>query len=105
MIKFTKILNAMISIENEGVFVCECVEYDGKVWIVPEWKDYPAKGYSRPARIICLSNLPHTGRFSGVDYVLRDPIPRAVYDGHPTEEQRKSYFVIENPEVFVDIRA
>ncbi len=95
----------MISIENEGIFVCECIEYQGKIWIVPEWKDYPTKWYSKPARIIWSYTPAYRSPFPEINYILHDPIPRSVYEGHPTEEQRKSYHVIENPEIFVDLRA
>ncbi len=104
MIKITKILKTMVAIQSEGIFLCDTIEYEGKLWLVPEWLDNPSKGYSMPARIICLTFLPHTHGFSEDEFVLQNPIPKSVFDGHIPLELRNSYIVIENPEIFVDIR-
>jgi len=33
----------------------DTIEYEGKLWIVPEWLAGPTKGTEMPARIICLA--------------------------------------------------
>ncbi len=45
---------------NDGIYEIDTIEHEGMLWLVPEWLDTPRKGWSRPARIVCLSLLEHT---------------------------------------------
>lgn len=96
-----KIFKTLVPAED-GLFSCDTIEYEGKLWLVPEWFDEtPKKGYSRPVRIICMETLEHSAPFGENDYVLKDPIPKAVLDGHVPQGLENKYIVIENPaEIF-----
>jgi len=98
-----KILKTLISVEGEGVGSCDTVEHEGKLWLVPEWiNGTPTKGFSKPARIICLTSLSHTVCRSGADYTLQNPIPRAVLQGHVPSQLKDVYVVIETPDIVVE---
>lgn len=45
---------------KDGLYQMSVVEYQGMFWLVPTWLDLPRKGWSKPARIVCLSLVPHT---------------------------------------------
>jgi hypothetical protein len=53
-----KILKTLIQRVDDGeLLAADTIEYEGKLWIVPEWLAGPTKGTEMPARIICLDNL------------------------------------------------
>lgn len=98
-----KILKTLMPGDTGGFFLCDTIEHEGMLWLVPEWKrDTPSKGYSKPARVICLTSLGHGGRVHGADYHLRDPIPKEVLHGHAPPELKSKYDVIDDPEVVVE---
>ena len=111
MIKITKVLKTIVIIQGEGISLYDTIEYEGKLWLVSKWLDIPSEGYSKPERIICLDALAHTNavynhdRSVEADFVLDDPMPKSVFDGQLSEEQKEQYLVIENPEIFVDMRS
>ena len=97
-----KIFKTLVPIEN-GIFSFDTIEYEDKLWLVPEWLDgTPKKGYSKPARIICMSSLEQSGSFEENDYVLKHPIPKAVLDGNVPKGLENKYVVIENPAIIFD---
>lgn len=97
-----KILKTLVP-ADDGLFVYDTIEYEGKLWLVPEWIDgIPTKGYSKPARIICLTVLPHSQGAAGADYALNNPIPKSVWQGHVPPELKNMYVVIENPDIVVE---
>ncbi len=97
----------MVSISGDPetagtVFMMDTIEHEGRMWLVPEWFDMPGKGWSRPARLICLDVLPHQ-KSSGSqwDYILTRPIPKPVCDGRIPKEVAHEYVVIERPNIEV----
>jgi len=98
-----KILKTLMPLEDEGLILCDTIEYEGELWLVPEWiYDMPSKGFSRPARIICMTLLRKSGPFQKADYTLCDPIPKSVLQGHVSEELKSLYRVIDNPKIVVE---
>jgi len=98
-----KILKTLMPLEGEGLILCDTIEYEGELWLVPEWiYDTPSKGLSNPARIICMTFLRKTGPFPKTDYTLSDPIPKSVFEGHISEELKSFYRVIQNPKIIVE---
>jgi len=98
-----EILKTMIP-SAEGLFLCDTIEHEGQLWLVPQWIDgTPTKGYSKPARIIRLTFLPYSQGLAGVsDYLLRDPIPKSVWQqGIVPPELKNMYVVVENPDIVV----
>jgi hypothetical protein len=85
-------------VADGGIFKCDTIEYQGKMWLVPEWLENPKAGWTMPARIILLESLPHqttTGNAFG-DFVLNQPIPKAVFNG---QQSGGIYIVLERPDI------
>ena len=80
--------------------LCDTIEHEGKKWLVPEWIDRKELGMTRPRRAICLDGflkyISHS--FQGGDYMLLEPLPRNVYEGHAQLELGGLAAVIELPE-------
>lgn len=80
----------------------DTIEYQGKMWIVPEWLETPRQGWKRPARLILLDVIPHQRTLGSPfgDFVLTSPIPRGVYDGTKFEA---GYVVLAHSDLTVQI--
>jgi hypothetical protein len=97
-----KLLKTMVSLKNQGIVLCDTIEHEGELWLVPEWIDgVPKEGYSKPARIICLTSLRHGGGFGKADFVLNDPIPKDIWTGLVPPESATPYTMIESPDITV----
>ena len=85
--------------EDDGQeFIGHVVEYERKLWLVPEWLAGPTKGTLSPARIICTDGLSLTKAAPGdqVDFVLARKLSRAVLEGRAVVQ---SLAVIERPDI------
>lgn len=99
-----RIYSTMVIVEGEGIFSIDTIEYEDKLWLVPEWIDgVPEKGYSKPARIICLEYMPLAERGNDInyDYFLNGSISRSMLDGHPSSKLEYLYQIVESPEIVV----
>jgi hypothetical protein len=92
------VLNTLVPMES-GIFAMDTIEHEGMLWLVPEWIDTPRKGWSRPARIVRLSLLPHSRGPAPFDYVLQNPIPKDVLNGQIPPQLAALYVVIEAPDI------
>ena len=98
-----KLLKTLVPFDD-GIYLVDTIEYEGGLWLVPEWiAGKPSKGYSRPARIIRITFLQRSGPFGKADHVLKDPLPKGVFEGHVPTELKDVYVVIENPDIVVEI--
>jgi hypothetical protein len=53
------ILKTLIQQWDDGsILLCDTIEWQGKLWLVPEWLAGPEAGTERPARVIGLHGLP-----------------------------------------------
>ena len=87
-------------IPEGNIYKCDTIEYEGKMWLVPEWLDSPREGWRKPARIICLDVLPHQKSPGGPsDFVLNGGIPKSVFDGQIPTPPEDVYIVIECPDI------
>lgn len=61
--------------------------YENKLWLVPKWLDYPLEKMSKPERMIRFDVLPfdQLQENSLHDFLLQEPIPKAVLDGETTD--------------------
>ena len=93
--------------ETEGkVLALDVIEHEGKHWLVGGWLESSSAGLSIPTRLILLDLIPHGGPGpNGMDFVLYDPIPKAVLDGTIPPELSKRYVVIERPDIKLRIPA
>lgn len=92
---------------DDGIDEIDTIEYEGALWLVPEWIDTARKGWSRPARIVCLSLLEHTPMppESGCRFVVANPIPTAVLGGQVPPQSASQYVVVDLPEIEVETRS
>lgn len=95
------ILKTMLIVEGVTQRM-DTIEYDGKLWLVPEWTESRDEGWSRPVRIV----HPRRQRFGPmnrsrdkVDFFLEYSIPKAVFSGRVPLELRDEYQVLEMPEL------
>lgn len=98
------ILTTMVffsDIPDGKIYKCDTIEFEGKMWLVPEWVDNPREGWRKPVRIICLDILPHQKSPGGpADFVLNHGIPKSVFfDGQIPSPPEDLYVVIERPDI------
>jgi hypothetical protein len=73
----------VIAPEDGALGKCDGVEYEGKLWFVPQWLDVPAQGVKKPARLLRFDTLPHQAKPNSpyqVDYVINYPIPHELFE-------------------------
>jgi hypothetical protein len=83
----------------------DTIEYEGGLWLVPEWLEAPTEGWKKPARIVRMDSLPHSPMPDTypADFLLNGPIPKAVLDGQIPRGKEALYDVIEGPDIKFDI--
>ena len=65
--KIVKILKCLVCLSDGHVGLCDGIEYEGKLWLVPVWRSHPTEPYATPERIIRFDNFPHQCGFEGED--------------------------------------
>jgi hypothetical protein len=94
------VLKTALVTDGQILYV-DTIEYEGELWLVPEWTESRDEGWSKPVRMVCLSRLRHHGE-SGKghpDFVLDDPIPKAVLFGPTPPSLGGAYRVVEHPDI------
>jgi hypothetical protein len=99
-----KILKTAVALEGDNsgsIYQMDTIEWQGKNWLVPQWLEAPQLGYSIPARIICLDYLPHQKTAGGNfgDFVLNQPLPKAMFEGPLPKTPTALPAVIERPDI------
>jgi hypothetical protein len=92
----------VIGVEDGTIGKIDGLEYEGKLWIVPQWCDIPAKGVTKPARLIRFDTLPHQvtpNSQYGVDFVLNSPIPKELFDLQTPKQAIPGFEFLEMPEI------
>jgi hypothetical protein len=88
--------------DGEHVFPVETIEYEGKLWLVPEWLVNDHEGWRTPRRIICLAGLAVQdvrGMNQPTDFVLTNSIPKTVFDALRQGQPVAEFEVIERPPI------
>jgi len=68
------------------ILTVDGISYEGKLWLVPQWFDYPQEQASKPALMVRFDNLPHfENPASCHDYAVNQQVPKVVLDGQTTE--------------------
>ena len=103
-----KIFKAMLTLQGgttPGIHKMDAIEFEGHVWLVPEWIDFHAEGITMPARIVSLANIPHERTTApGMEVVVSFPLPAAVFAGTLKEDLERKYTVVEKPNIRLPIR-
>ncbi len=83
----------------------DTIEYEGKLWLVPEWFYMPTEGVTIPARIIQLDSLAYQIVESpivdcpNVDYVLNDPLSIKLLNGLTQTQEGLEVVVLIRPDI------
>ncbi len=99
-----EILKTMMAFSDGAdgiIYKVDTIEYEGKIWLVPEWLDNAVGGWRIPARIILLDVLPHQKTPDGpVNFVLTYGIPKSVFfHGQIPPQSKYSFVVRECPDI------
>jgi hypothetical protein len=80
-----KILRVGLTFSDSGeIGVCEAIEYQGRIWLVPYWVTNPATGAKSPVRLVHLGKdgLEPTPLSNLFEYqVAWSRLPKAVFEG------------------------
>jgi len=96
-----KIFKTAVPSDNGTIHTVDTIEYEGKLWLVPQWLDKPKEGLSRPARIIRMDSLPHVTGFGVHQFVLTNYMPKGVLDGEILSGLENQYEVVDLPEIVI----
>ena len=91
----------MIS-DGHSAFPIGTIEYEGKLWLVPEWLVNDREGWRTPKRIICLSHLKVQdlrGKGHPADFAVNVPIPKSELDALFQGQPVAGWLVIEKPPI------
>ncbi len=90
--------------EPAQLLSADVVSYKGSNWFVPKWRERPNEGWRTPERIVCLDTIHHRKvDFGATQYVIDDPIPRAVLFGDAPPAQESEFLVEYQPDIQVPI--
>lgn len=73
---------AMIAYAEDGQLgSVDCVSYAGAVWLVAMWNEAPREGWKTPKRTVRLDSLRWMpSSFAGCRYLVKDPLPKALFE-------------------------
>jgi hypothetical protein len=94
------IRKALVVTDDGSIFQSDVIEHEGSFWLVPEWLDVPGRGVTMPRRIVSMATVRYQ-RTPGAhrEFVVNDPIPKAVLDGRAPSQEASKYDVRELPEI------
>jgi hypothetical protein len=88
----TRAIKVLMPVEGEGqIYQCGAIDYEGEIWIVPEWLPAPDEGFARPERIVLLRQFHAT---------INVPVPKALFVGPIPPEIKARYVVVERPNIW-----
>ena len=94
-----EILRVVLSLEgSSGISRCDAFEGEGRIWLVPEWLEFQDGSARYPERLVPLDQFDHQ-KHPGDDaeYLITQPIPRAVFYSKSPEKEANGYEVHLNP--------
>jgi hypothetical protein len=92
----------VIASDDGSIAKGDGIEFDGKLWLVPQWYDIPAQGVRKPARLIRFDSLPHQhtpNSKQGVEYVINYPIPKELFALETPKQAIPGFEFVEMPEI------
>lgn len=103
----TKLYKVIVMIDGVASAIAG-VDFEGAIWLVPNWLPFQSEGYTKPTRMVRLDQFqsrrfvpPATGPgpFAGADYAVSDPLPKELFVGELTPQLEKQYVVLDRPDV------
>jgi hypothetical protein len=98
----------VIVILEDGVSgPCSAVEYQDAIWLVPKWLPCSDAEYAKPERMIRLDQFRYQridppvageGPLAEADFVIDDPIPRALFEAPLTPQLASRFSVLDRPD-------
>ena len=100
-ISYTPVFKTFVS-DEQSIFPVDTIEYQERLWLVPEWFVNDHEGWRTPKRIIGLSNFELSdlrGKGHAADFFLPAPIPKTMLDALFRGKSLAGFEVKENPPV------
>jgi len=104
----TKLYKIIVGFEDGVMGTCAGIDHGGAVWLVPSWLPFPEEGYAKPERMIRLDQFqfqtfdpPATGpgQMAGADFAVNDSLPKVLFFGEPSRQQRRRYGILMRPDL------
>ena len=91
----------VVNVPTDGAEILEmnAIEFEGQLWLVPEWLENQDERWSTPTRIIALDPSQYQGSSSSGRYIVSRPIPKSVLAGRVPPELAGRYRVVERPDI------
>jgi len=105
--RVTKIFKTDLAISGDPalkgqILRMDTIKYKDMFWLVGRWALEERGKWITPELLICLSTLAHQkSPHPNADFILNEPIPKAVLDGQIPKQLESAYDVVEYPEVKV----
>ena len=92
--------------DNGNIYTMDGIEYEGSIWIVPKWLNYPSEGNKKPERIIRLQKdeTQYTPNSSMQRYLAKYPLPAILQSALNQSEIPSGYAVQFLPDLTFAIR-
>jgi hypothetical protein len=84
---------------THDVAFMDVIEFESLFWLVPEWLDNSSLGVSTPVRIVSLATVRHSRSRGNPEFVVEDPIPKAVFDGLHQSPEARGFVILERPAI------
>jgi hypothetical protein len=94
-----KILKTLVRTTDRGMAYVDTIEFEGRLWLAPEWTVGQSPEWQIPVRIVLLDGLPRTKNETPLpaDFLLTNPIPKGVLDGTIPPEKAIGFVVEPGP--------
>ena len=93
----------LIGTDDGSLMQADAIECQSKLWIVPVWLDTPDQGWTAPNRIIRFDNRRYqdtrTMQNRRADFVLNEPIPKALLELKTPAQPIVGFDYVELPEI------
>lgn len=101
-----KIFKTVVTFDDDSdLHYADSIEYEGQMWLVPEWIESPAGGWRMPRRLVCLNTMPHErkeGDPTG-EFIVTWPIPKCVFNGELPREAKIKYVIVDSPNIRIPL--
>jgi hypothetical protein len=98
-----EVFKVLISHGDKEQRICDAIEHESKLWLVTHWLDVPARGLSKPGRLVRFDNLPHRPAHPtlepGAKWVLTVPLPIRLFDFETPKPPLTGFEILEMPDV------